>query len=228
MERARGKPGIDLATIRDAREEQAKDLAALHKRMQRRADAHAALPVTGYTPEHLAKERARIDEEFTRETAPTLRRMEERVAGLRHANGSWSPAARRLGAALADPSLAAALAQRLAHVRIENLAGLGRDAVASRDFLLADAIAVRLGTLAGESTEHAEAARVVLADLDRLGTDDANQVAGWFQATGADLVRARVLCAEGAGTPISPAERFAMAREFPGPGMTAPELQEVS
>lgn len=226
MERTRGKPSIDLATIRSARDDQAADLARLRQMQARRDEAHASLPVEGFTAEYLAAQRERIDAGFADKAKQVLERMEGRAHELEPANAAWAPAARRLGASLQDPIAASALAQRLATVGAEALRPLIRQAVNDQDWLLGDALAQRVEAL-GLAPEDG-LGRELAAELGELGAADAAQVSAWVQSIGADLVLGRVAFAEGKGQPLSMVERMGMARKYPGARMTEPALQEAN
>ncbi|MDX2206038.1 MAG: hypothetical protein SFU57_00180 [Gemmatimonadales bacterium] len=194
---------------------QAVDFRQLQKAARRLTEKRQALldPAT-YSADRIAQHRQELDAEHERTVMPLLLRLRERADQVEGAAEAWSPERRRLEAAIADPSGAAALTARLATVPVRELVHLAREAAAKDNWLLADAVAAnRERIIASDSPELVREWSETLAGM---GAEETGPALAAARQVGEQYAVATIEAAEASGVSLSNTRRMELALEYPG------------
>jgi hypothetical protein len=167
-----------------------------------------------YSEEAIAKHRQELAAEYETTIAPLFERIRERVADVRGAAEAWTPAQRRLEAAIADPAAAAALAVRLASVPVGDLPRLAQEAVDTANWLLADAVAAQRARI--DSADDQPLAKAIETTLAAMGADELAPALTAAAQVGEFFALAQIDSAEASGFPMRTTRLIGLAMEYPG------------
>jgi hypothetical protein len=214
-ERKLGKPAVSLATLQEQATDQAGDYRQIQKAAGRfEAELKKLTPET-FSAEFLSQRKRELQKELDAAVEPALRRLADRYQQASAAREAWSPARRRLDAALGDPVKAAGLAGVLATASANDLPRLAADAAKKHDWLLAHAVLTRVSSLAA-GPETLAIDHAVSKALEGMDAEDTGAVFETIGAIGRHYAQARILTAAVIGKPLSGIQQLELAHEHPG------------
>jgi len=144
------------------------------------------------------------------------------------ARRAWDPADYRARVALSDPVAAAAIRDRVALVPDGHLPTLAEQAREAEDWVLADAIGLRVGALLATTTpgtEQMDALEHASKSLSAMEVPGAEAALALVTEVSESAVVARYVDRAGVGRPLTGAEQIEVALQ--APNVTFPELVGV-